>query len=476
MTKEAGKRPGIWGDMFYYYPEEVPRLDKDVLIFDWYYYTFETAPRVELYDHEPMDTAKMYRANGIESWGCPASFYTTMMPWCLPDESVTNARDWTRYCLENGSDGIMVTQWELSPATIDQCLPVEAAMAGFLWGDDLNTPTSDLLRDACAFLYDKPELAPLLEEMGRMRFHGHGTRRWYNAQTLPQMITYLDPAPDLALAARMEEVGAEIARIARDAKRAEMALAFVPAARWLVYQYRKRALVNQAALAACAGRYSEAGAIMQQLRDAALKLADQYQAEWNRNRYAGDTAALPTRLHHEAALFDEEMAALAQAAAGDAYAGHLTTPILVVRVVDKFGTMARIDAAVSADGETFTDLGVAWVLQFDSRAAGKYEAQEIPYTFPVSNLDAARYVKITASGPGHYAIQSITLHQGTTTRTVNAVSARGMVEDAGALLTGGLAILGHPDPKALFHELLAAGDSSQVFTVVHGSVTTEMGG
>lgn len=475
MTKDAGRRPGIWGDMFYYYPEEVPKLDQDVLIFDWYYYTFETAPRVELYDHQPMDTAKLYRANGIDSWGCPSSFYTAMMPFCLPEESITNARDWTRYCLENGSDGVMVTQWELSPATIDECVPVEAAMAGFLWGDGMTTPAGELFRDACAFLFGKPELAPLLEEIGRARFHGHGTRRWYNAVSLAQMLTYLEPAPDLALAARMEEIAARIAVLADDAPHPEMALAFVPAARWLAYQFRKRALVNQAALLACEGQFAKAATLIAGLRVEALALADAWQAEWNRNRYPGDTAATPTRLRKEADIFATEVAALEAATAGGGYAGQLTTPVLSVHVVDKFGTMARIEASASADGQEFANLGVAWVLQFDSKATGKYEAQAIDYAFPVESLDAARYVKITASGPGHYALSGITLHQGTTTWTVQSVTSDGKVEDAGNLLTGGLAILGHPDPKALFHELLAAGDSSQVFTVAHGSLTAELG-
>jgi hypothetical protein len=475
MTHDAGKRPGIWGDMFYYFPESVARLDKDVLIFDWYYYTFETAPRVELYDHQPMDTGKLYRDHGIESWGCPSSFYTAMMPVNLPDEAITNARDWTRYVLENGNKGVMVTQWELSPATIDQCVPTEAAMAGFLWGDGMATPSGELLRDACTFLYGTPELAPLLAELGAARFHGHGTRRWYNAAAQANMITYTDPGADLALAARMEAIAAEIAALADAAQHPEMVRAFVPPACWLVYQYRKRALVNQAALLACNEQFEKAATLIDGLRVDALALAGRYQADWDRNRYPGDAAATPVRLRKEADIFAEEVAALKAAIGGAAYAGQLTTPVLSVHVVDKFGTMARIEAAASPDGETFTDLGIAWVLQFDSKAAGKYEAQAIDYAFPVPSLADARFVKVTASGPGHYALSGITLHQGAQTLTVQSVASDGKVENADALKTTGLTILGHPDPKSLFEEMLAAGDSSQVFTIKHGSVTAEMG-
>ena len=354
MTRDAGKRPAIWGDMFYYYPEMVAQLNKDVLIFDWYYYTFETIPRVELYDHEPFDSAAMYAAHGIASWGCPSSFYTAMMPFCLPEESITNARDWTRYCLEHGNAGVMVTQWELTPVCIDQCLPVEAAIAGFLWGDGLQTSASDLFRDACVFLYGVPALAPLLEEIGQVRFHGHGARRWCNAPSLAQMITNQNVPPDLALAKRMDELAGEIATLAATAIHAEMARAFVPAAQWLAYQYRKRALVNQAALLACDGQYARAAVLIDGLRATALELAGAYQAEWNRNRYPADPAMTPKRLCKEAAFFADELDALQMAYGGDAYAGQLTTPVLVVQVVDQFGTMAKISVAISADGKSYT--------------------------------------------------------------------------------------------------------------------------
>lgn len=145
-------------------------------------------------------------------------------------------------------------------------------------------------------------------------------------------------------------------------------------------------------------------------------------------------------------------------------------------MVDQFGTMAKISVAISADGKSYTELDSAWVLQFDSKSAGKYETQAIDYTYPVPGLDAVRFVKITASAPGHYAIRAITLHQGQQTWTVKTVISDGRTEHAGSLLTGGQALLGHPNPKALFQQLLAAGDSSKVFSVEHGSLVVELAG
>ena len=71
-------------------------------------------------------------------------------------------------------------------------------------------------------------------------------------------------------------------------------------------------------------------------------------------------------------------------------------------------------------------------------------------------------------------LKNITLHYGKRVWTPRAVQAEGRVENAEAILTGGLAQMGHPDPKALYYELLAEGDSSRIFSVVHGAITAEM--
>jgi hypothetical protein len=472
MTREAGKRPGIWGDMFYYFPEAVAQLDKAMLIFDWYYYTFEQYPRVELFEHAEMDTSRLYREHGIDSWGCPSSFYTAILPTYSPDEVITNCRDWARYMGESGGDGVMITQWELSISTIDLCLPGEAAMAGFLWGDGMATSSSDLLRDACAFLYDRPGFAPLLEELGTLRFHGHGTRRWLNAQTLAHMITYGTSADDLAKVQRVDLIAAQITDLVVGSRAPEMLAAFVPAAKWLAYQYRKRACINQAALLACAGKCADAADVLTKLQEEAFALAGAWKQEWDRNRYVCDTAAVPARLRKEAELFDAEIVALR----AEGYAGALVQPVLIADVIDTFGAIARLDVQGSRDGETFNDLGAAWVLQFDSKAAGKYEAQEISYSFPIPSVEDAAYVRVKALGPGRYTLKGLAIRQGERTWGITALTdVHGEVAGAEGLLAGGTAVLGHHDPKALFYEKLEEGDSSQAYSVLNGWVTVTMG-
>ncbi|MHB9023219.1 MAG: family 20 glycosylhydrolase [Armatimonadota bacterium] len=472
FTRAAGKRPAIWGDMFYYYPDDVAKLDKDILIFDWYYYIFERYPRVELFGFEEMDTQTLWKENGLESWGCPMSICPVSMPFNLPEEAIENSRSWQRYLRDFGSQGIMVTQWELSSTSVDFCPPVEAAIAGLLWGSDEDADT--LFGEACAVIYDRPRMADLLSELGEYRLHGHNALRWLRSPSLTEMIAYDASAEDQRRATRLEHMAQEIAQEAEGARHAEMAAAFVPAARWLSYQYQKRVSLKDAAMLVADKKYSEAKALLFRLEEMAALLAPAWQAQWDRNRYPEDAAPLPTRLQTEVAMYREEMAALETAAAGQPYAGKLEAPIIAVQLVNSHPAIPYVSVAISVDGESFTDCGRGTILQFDSKAARPTSDDVLTYNFPIDAPESARFIKVTASGDGQFHLKNITLHYGKRVWTPRAVQAEGRVENAEAILTGGLAQMGHQDPKALYYELLAEGDSSRIFSVVHGSLTAKM--
>ena len=192
FTRAAGKRPAIWGDMFYYYPDDVAQLDRDMLIFDWYYYIFPEVPRVELYNFSDFDTRALFARNGLEAWGCPMSLCPVSMPFNLPSEALGNSRSWARYLERTGGEGEMVTQWELSNTSLDLCPAVDGAIAGLLWGD-AETDSMELLRGACGTLYDRPDLAPLLEELGELRLHGRHALAWLRAGSIAEMIPLASP-------------------------------------------------------------------------------------------------------------------------------------------------------------------------------------------------------------------------------------------------------------------------------------------
>jgi hypothetical protein len=472
FTRATGKRPSIWGDMFYYYPEHVAKLDKDILIFDWYYYIFERYPRVELFGFEEMDTQTMWKKHGLDSWGCPMSICPVSMPLNLPEEAIENARSWKRYLADFGSQRVMVTQWELSSTSVDFGPPIEGAIGGMLWGSDGDADT--LLGAACTEIYDRPRLADLLSEMGQYRLHGHNALRYLRAPSLTEMIAYDASAEDQRRATRLEHLALEIAQEAEGAHHQEMAAAFVPAARWLAYQYQKRVSVQEAVLLIADARYAEAKALLRKLEELVAPLIPAWQAQWNRNRYPEDAAPLSTRLQAEVEMYREEITALEHAASGQPYTGKLETPVIAVQLINAHPAIPYVSVAISADGETFTDCGRGTILQFDSKAARPTSDDALIYNFPIDALDSAHFIKVTASGDGHFDLKNITLHYGKRLWTVRAVQAEGRVENPEAILSGGLVDMGHPDPKALYYELLAEGDSSRIFSVVHGSLTAEM--
>ncbi len=308
-VRATGNRPAIWGDMFYYHPDKMADLAHDVLVFDRHYYAFDRYPRVELFGFSEMDTQRMWQAQGIDSWGCPASFWSTSLPINLPSESLANARSWGRYLTEQGRRGMMVTQWELSPTSAALALPFDIAIGDLMWSMTA-PPFPDLLTAACDVLYARPELAPLLEEMGRARFHGYADRNWVDAPSLAGMLTYQADADDLKQAGRFDAVAREIEALATGAQHSELLRAYTTAAQWLAYQYRKRGLLNVAVLQVADGQYGEVQTTLTALAEEADRLAACWQALWNAHRYADDETVMPIRLRKEAAWLREEIAAV----------------------------------------------------------------------------------------------------------------------------------------------------------------------
>jgi hypothetical protein len=350
---------------------------------------------------------------------------------------------------------------------------VEGAIAGLLWGDP-EADTADLLRGACALLYDRPDLAPLLEELGALRLHGRHALAWLRAASIAEMIPLGLPTDDAATAARLAVMAQEIAAEATGARYGDTLASFVAAAVWLSYQYTKRGFLRDAPARAAQGDYAALAVTCRTLHDEARTLADAWQARWDANRYPEDKAPLPAQMRKEADLFAAEAAALEAAAGGAEYAGQLTRPLLAVHMVNTHPACPTLVVTSSADGKEFTDRGRACVIEFASTAAQPTSDDELTYTFVLDSLEQARFVRVQSIGDGRFSLRGISLHQGGRSWGIRSVTSEGRVEGAERILSGGLAVLGHPEPQALFSELLAQGDSSRIFSAPHGSLTAEM--
>ncbi|HTQ29856.1 MAG TPA: family 20 glycosylhydrolase [Opitutaceae bacterium] len=135
-----GLRLGLWADMFYYIPEAIASLPRDVTAYEWYYYPFAHRPRVELFNFAEADLASRFRKCGIEFYGCPMNGAFRWEPLPAFRERMENILSWWRHCRRTGAAGFLVTSWEPGRLAIELTTAIDAAAAG-LWADpEIRTP------------------------------------------------------------------------------------------------------------------------------------------------------------------------------------------------------------------------------------------------------------------------------------------------------------------------------------------------
>jgi len=117
IVKDLGRRMIMWGDMFYYYPEAVDLIDKDIIVVDWYYYSFKNTPKIENFNFAEIDVSGALKKAGIEVWGAPSIWPN--LPFPNIEERWQNLEDWVRYGKLKNIDGIMNTDWENSQGFLD---------------------------------------------------------------------------------------------------------------------------------------------------------------------------------------------------------------------------------------------------------------------------------------------------------------------------------------------------------------------
>lgn len=146
LTQSLGLRLGMWADMLALLPAAIPRLPRDVIAYDWYYYPFARHPRVELHNFAEVDLAPPLQARGIEYWGCPMNGAFRSEPMPIFGERLQNILSWWRCCHRVGAGGFLVTSWEANRLAIELTTAVDAA-AACLWLDpDVDDPREMLAR------------------------------------------------------------------------------------------------------------------------------------------------------------------------------------------------------------------------------------------------------------------------------------------------------------------------------------------
>ena len=96
----AGRRPAVWGDMFFDHPSALDLIPKETLIFDWQYFS------------GPSQTSKLFLDRGFEVVFCPA-LHTYNATWMHLAQSEENVRQHVEAARELDAYGVCVTTWEL---------------------------------------------------------------------------------------------------------------------------------------------------------------------------------------------------------------------------------------------------------------------------------------------------------------------------------------------------------------------------
>jgi hypothetical protein len=134
LTAARGLRMGLWADMLNFIPAAIRLLPRDVIAYDWYYYSFKRHPRVELFNFAESDLATPLRARGIEYWGCPMNGAFRYEPLPLFNDRLANLRSWWHRCIQTKAGGFLVTSWEAYRLAFEMTTVVDAAAAS-LWLD-----------------------------------------------------------------------------------------------------------------------------------------------------------------------------------------------------------------------------------------------------------------------------------------------------------------------------------------------------
>jgi hypothetical protein len=132
LTRRLGLRMALWADMFYYIPEAIAQLPRDVVACEWYYYPFTRRPRVELFNFTEADLAAQFKQHDIAFYGCPMNGAFRWEPLPSFSERLANIKSWWRYAHRTGAAGFLVTSWEPNRLAIELTTAIDAA-AACLW-------------------------------------------------------------------------------------------------------------------------------------------------------------------------------------------------------------------------------------------------------------------------------------------------------------------------------------------------------
>jgi hypothetical protein len=183
ICKSLNRRMAIGGDMFYYIPQAIDLIDKDIIVLDWFYYRFKDATRVEAFNFSDIDLSGILKKKGIEVWGTAAVWPNSPLgdvedrwqAWC----------DWIRYGRDKKIEGLVLCDWENSVgfySNSDILIRAFGANACKAKRDSIERAVQDVLAGMLDIDPQNTDLASFVSDMmrlGEFSVTGHPDRRLY---------------------------------------------------------------------------------------------------------------------------------------------------------------------------------------------------------------------------------------------------------------------------------------------------------
>lgn len=145
---DAGRRPAVWGDMFFDHPTALELIPKETIIFDWQYF------------RGPSDTSQMFRRTGYDVVYSPA-LHTYNATWLHLPQSEENVREHAAAAVLEGAYGVCVTTWECALfGNYETILPAIRASGQIIAGIDQEQGHFESPPDHLRFEAEFPELDP----------------------------------------------------------------------------------------------------------------------------------------------------------------------------------------------------------------------------------------------------------------------------------------------------------------------------
>lgn len=442
LVRKTGKRPAIWGDMLYYYPEIIAQIPKDVAVFDWFYYPFKSLPRVEIFNFEEIDSAGRLKKAGLEVWGCSNTISSHKELFPSFKERFQNVKSWRDYGQRVGCWGILNTSWEGKYSSYEYNVIVNAAVSGLLSSKDLYQDDKELMRKGLERVYGEKDtsLADLWLRFTEITNSGYYAWQSYKSD-FKKLVRFTRQ--------NEEKKAADLSRLMLKKLSGKDLPALQLAAQMRLYLAEKLIRINEAALFLKNGRFKKARERLRGLEPLMKKAKQLSEQQWQRWRYADDHNPIVKILNEDS---NELRRVLERLNKGDA--SVLLPPSQVqIEVVNFAPALQGIEVYYSKDGKIYQLLHRMWLIEFREEASyPKADIRRIHYVNLPENSDSF-YLKIRCVGFGQFGISSCLWTDGTRrVKPSKVMETKGRCEEPEVLLgkVRGMCKLGDSDPKAQY--------------------------